>query len=59
VKTLLQPALANVATEMGLVTASCLMLQGKSLDGTKDVARPYTPTTLNAQKVSSIDVYTP
>jgi hypothetical protein len=33
------------------------MLQGKSLDCTKDVARPYTPTTLNAQKVSKLDIH--
>jgi cytochrome-b5 reductase len=32
--------------EMGMTTASLLMLQGAS----EDVARPYTPTTLNSQK---------
>mmetsp|Transcript_8234 Transcript_8234/g.12483 ORF Transcript_8234/g.12483 Transcript_8234/m.12483 type:complete len:295 (-) Transcript_8234:33-917(-) len=36
--------------ETGLTTASCLMVQGESRDGTKKLARPYTPTTLNKVK---------
>lgn len=39
-------ALPTDDSEMGMTTASCLMLQGE----TEDVVRPYTPTTLNSQK---------
>eukprot|EP00611_Tribonema_gayanum_P025857 TRINITY_DN6004_c0_g1_i3.p1 TRINITY_DN6004_c0_g1~~TRINITY_DN6004_c0_g1_i3.p1 ORF type:complete len:292 (-),score=113.20 TRINITY_DN6004_c0_g1_i3:337-1212(-) len=43
-------ALPSEEHELGMVTASCLMVEGTGLDGTSQVARPYTPTSLNGTK---------
>jgi Oxidoreductase FAD-binding domain len=42
-------ALPSEEHEMGMITASCLMLQGADAD----TVRPYTPTTLNSQVCSA------